>query len=266
MRINDIMRRGAITTLESDTLSAALRVMQRARIRHLPVIGNGRLSGMLSERDILAARARAEGNEPWWTIPVWRVMSAPVQTASPDDEVADVAGRLAAGKIGAMPIVAQGQLLGIVTRSDLLDAEVRAAAVAPSKISAADVMTPFPHAVQLDALLADAVAIMLEHHVRHIPVIDPKESIVGMLSDRDVRTAVGDPVRYVEERTRTTAPLHVRDVMVAEATIVPFDTPLLELARRFADERIGALPVVDRFGALIGIVSYVDALRVLARG
>ena len=41
--------------------------------------------------------------------------------------------------------------------------------------------------------------------------------------------------------------------------------PLMKLASRFADDNIGALPVLDRFGAVIGIVSYVDALRVLAR-
>ena len=45
---------------------------------------------------------------------------------------------------------------------------------------------------------------------------------------------------------------------------MPFDRSVVELARHFADGAIGALPVTDKFGALIGIVSYVDALRALA--
>jgi CBS domain-containing protein len=53
--------------------------------------------------------------------------------------------------------------------------------------------------------------------------------------------------------------------MTYPVVAVPFDRPLLELARAFADHHIGALPIVDKFGALIGIVSYVDALRLLAR-
>jgi CBS domain-containing protein len=79
-----------------------------------------------------------------------------------------------------------------------------------------------------------------------------------------VRTAIGDPMYYIETRSRSPAQYRVQDVMTKPAIVVPFDRPLVEIARHFADERIGALPVVDRFGALIGIVSYVDALRVLA--
>jgi len=52
--------------------------------------------------------------------------------------------------------------------------------------------------------------------------------------------------------------------MTKGAHAVPFDQPLRETAKSFADTRVGALPVVDRFGALIGIISYVDALRLLA--
>jgi CBS domain-containing protein len=52
--------------------------------------------------------------------------------------------------------------------------------------------------------------------------------------------------------------------MTRPAITVPFDRPLVEIAKMLADDRVGALPVVDKFGALIGIVSYVDVLRVLA--
>ena len=52
--------------------------------------------------------------------------------------------------------------------------------------------------------------------------------------------------------------------MTRPATAVAFDRPIVEVARILADDRIGAVPVVDKFGALIGIVSYVDALHVLA--
>jgi CBS domain-containing protein len=59
--------------------------------------------------------------------------------------------------------------------------------------------------------------------------------------------------------------LRVKDVMTRPVVAVPFDRPLVEIARAFADHQIGAIPITDKFGALIGIVSYVDALRMLAR-
>jgi len=264
MKIREVMRSGAFTISETDCLGNAYSAMSRSRIRHLPVTTDGKLVGILSERDVLAARARVDDAD-WWQIPVRLAMRSPVQTANPDDSLTEVAGRLATAKIGALPIVERGKVLGIVTVGDVLDAEVRSAmASGPvSQATAADVMTAFPRTVAATASLADAVAIMIDHHVRHVPVVDATSSVVGMVSERDVRSAVGDPLQYASERHATPAQYKVSDVMSRPVVTVPFDAPIAELARRFADDRLGALPVIDRFGALLGIVSYVDALRVL---
>jgi acetoin utilization protein AcuB len=268
MKISEIMRPGPFTIHETDCLGVAQFAMMRAHVRHLPVMNDGRLVGMLSERDVLAARAHAvDDDRNWWSITVHDAMRAPAQTAAPDDSLTEIAGRMALAKIGAMPVVERGKLLGIATITDVLDAEVRSA-MSPSPATlatAADVMTPWPLTVHPETLLADAVTTMVGRHIRHLPVIDATSSVIGMLSERDVRAAIGDPVQYLAvHRHASTAQLHVKDVMTRPAVAVPFDTPLRELAGRFADERIGAVPVIDKFGALIGIVSYVDALHVLA--
>ena len=264
MKIRDIMRPGAFTIGEMDCLGNAYATMTRSHIRHLPVTSNGRLVGMLSERDVLAARARCDSAD-WWGQPVAQVMHAPAQYASPEDSVTEVAGRMADAKIGAMPVVERGKLLGLATATDVLEAEVRdAMAPAPrSTAIAADAMTPWPYTVGPETLLGDAVAKMFDHHIRHLPVVDTRSNIVGMLSERDVRSAVGDPMQYLE--MRGSVRLRVKDVMTRPVVAVPFDRPLVEIARAFADHQIGALPIVDKFGALIGIVSYVDTLRMLAR-
>lgn len=118
----------------------------------------------------------------------------------------------------------------------------------PAPTTAADVMTPFPCTVHPTTPIRDALALMTAHRVRHLPVVDAHSAVIGMLSDRDVRTA-GLDRRLV-----------VGDVMSYPPVVIPFDTPLGEIAHRFALHRYGALPVVDRFGALLGIVSYVDIL------
>ena len=170
-----------------------------------------------------------------------------------------------AEKIGAMTITEYGKLLGIATVADVLEAEVRAASAPrpPSALTVADAMTAYPLTVQPDTALGDAAAVMVRRHVRHLPVIDAKSTIVGMLSERDIRNTIGDPVRYLE-RTRFAGGLRVQDVMSAPARVTTFDRPLVDAAKEFADDRVGALPIVDRFGALIGILSYVDVLRLLS--
>jgi CBS domain-containing protein len=265
MKLREIMRTGPFTITDIDTLGGAHAAMRRSHVHHLPVMSDGRLVGMLSERDVLLARTRSE-YEMWWKQPVREAMRTPVQTAGPDDSLTEAAGRMATGQIDALPIVDVGKLLGIVTITDVLAGEVRSAMapVPASFATAADVMTPWPYTIRPEATLSQAIDVMLHRHIRHLPVVDVKSSIVGMLSERDIRTAIGDPVMYVETRSQSPAQYHVRDVMSRPAVAVQFDRPLVEVARQFVDTKISALPVVDKFGALIGIVSYVDALRVLA--
>ena len=264
MKVRDIMRPDPFAVGETDALGVAHAAMARHHIRHLPVLGEGRVVGILSERDVLAARARGNGESRWWKLPVRDAMTHPVQTAGPDDSLTEVAGRMAAAKIGALPIVERGKLLAIVTIPDVLAAEVRAAMGGETRSTAiaADIMTPLPSTVPPEAGIERAVEIMAERQVRHLPVVDGTSTIVGMLSERDVRAAVGPPGRYLDQRGPL---LTVHQVMTTPATVVRFDRPVHELANEFADDRLDATPVVDQFGALVGIISYVDILRALAR-
>lgn len=258
MRIRDVMHIGPFTIQDSDALGNAQAAMTRAHVRHLPVLGDGTLVGMLSERDILALRAHDPEAE-WWKLAVRDAMRSPPATIGPDEPLAAAATRMGADRLGALAVIERGELIGVVTAGDVLSAEVPK----PSPLAtAAEAMTPWPVTVEPDAPLALAIARMTQRHVRHLPVIDARCTVVGMVSERDVRTAIGDPVQYLELRAHS--PYRVRDVMSAPAIAVPFDRPLVEIARLFADRKLGAVPVMDRFGALIGIVSYVDVLRALA--
>lgn len=127
MKLREIMKPSPRTVTEVTRLGEAQRQMTEHRVRHLPVVDEGRIRGILSERDILDYRARTPFREDWWRAPVSAAMTTPVQTASPDDSLTEVAGRLALARIGAMPIVECGALVGLVTVTDVLEAEVREA-------------------------------------------------------------------------------------------------------------------------------------------
>ena len=77
MTIREIMTRGPWTICETDTLGNAQQAMSHHHIRHLPVISEGHLVGMLSERDVLATRAHAEPDDRWWKLPVSLAMEPP---------------------------------------------------------------------------------------------------------------------------------------------------------------------------------------------
>jgi acetoin utilization protein AcuB len=264
MRIREIMRRTPWVIDGIDSLHTAYQLMRRHAIRHLPVLREGKLIGLLSEHDILEFRAELGGADDWTRAAASSAMRRSPQTAGPDDSLTELVGRFAADKLEAVPVVERGKLVGIVTVTDLLAAEVQLAmAPSPPRPTAADAMTPGPFTARPDEDLLAAATRMVTHGIRHLPVVDEREVVIGILSDRDVCTHVGDPSNFVIARDATA--LRVRDAMTAAPITVGPDRPLVELARVFEDRQIGAIPVVDQDGELVGIVSYVDALRVLSR-
>jgi CBS domain-containing protein len=112
--IEGLMRRDPVTITPLDTLAAAQSLMQRASVRQLPVVEKGALIGMLSERDLRAHSGYLERTK------VDAAMSEGLIVVSPKDSAARAARLLLDRKINAVPVVEDGRLVGIVSRSDLL--------------------------------------------------------------------------------------------------------------------------------------------------
>lgn len=116
LRVRDIMVTELVTVGPDQTAWGAWQLMRDRRFRHLPVVTGGRLAGVLSDRDLrplLLAPGLAEAR-------VAEIMSDEVTTVSPDAPVEDAASLLVVKKIGCLPVVDNGRLVGIVTETDLL--------------------------------------------------------------------------------------------------------------------------------------------------
>ncbi|MCU0233765.1 MAG: CBS domain-containing protein, partial [Thermoanaerobaculales bacterium] len=133
MKVAELMSTDLVTLTEDETLAHAQRCMARGRIRHLPVVRDGHLVGLLTHRDLLAASfsifaevARDEQRRIFDTVRVVDAMHRDVVTVSPDLGVAQAASILLENKYGCLPVVdAEGALLGILTEADFLRLTVR---------------------------------------------------------------------------------------------------------------------------------------------
>jgi CBS domain-containing membrane protein len=133
LKIADLMSTDLVTLTEDETLAHAQRCMARGRIRHLPVVRDGRLTGLITHRDLLAASfsifAEVEHNEQrriFDTVRVVEAMHRDVVTVGPDLNVARAARILLENKYGCLPVVdPDHRLLGIVTEADFLRLTVR---------------------------------------------------------------------------------------------------------------------------------------------
>jgi len=126
--VRDVMTEKLITLRPSDSLKTAREIMQKARIRHLPILSaHGTFVGLLSQRDLLKATVsyfadvQADVREQIEAgIPVSEVMSADLLTIPPDMPLGQAGELLLAHKIGCLPVLEHGQLRGILTESDFV--------------------------------------------------------------------------------------------------------------------------------------------------
>jgi len=124
------MRSEFIHAEPGDSLLQAVQMMQLARIRHLPVLDDRWLVGLLSHRDALESLAlregEVEGRALLHRIPLSRVMHTAVHSIGPEARLAEAAQAMLRYKVGCLPVVvasdARAQMVGLTTESDLLEA------------------------------------------------------------------------------------------------------------------------------------------------
>jgi CBS-domain-containing membrane protein len=275
LKVKDVMRtRNLISVRRDDDVAMAAQLMAWAGIRHLPVLDAGerddgdgaRVVGVFTERDLL--RYRAETGGGGGLDPVGAFMTAPAETIRPDADIAEASARIIAGHLGCLPVIdSDDTLVGIVTTTDLVGLHLSRPLQEPDGMGeqprVALAMRRNPATVRPYFPLLEAVGIMVDHGVRHVPVTDDGGRVVGIISDSDVRTAIGDPVEALQREWEELEELKVSSVMTTDVVTVREDVGLLDAARAFIDHRIGAIPVLDGAERIVGIVSYVDVLRAL---
>jgi acetoin utilization protein AcuB len=134
MRVADRMTANPVSISSTDTLATARGLMDRGKFRALPVLENGTLIGIVTDRDLrkhegLAGKAVGylEGTK------VTDAMTPDPMTVPPESLAMDAARLLVERKIGGLPVMDKGKLVGIVTTSDLLRALVDMQATAGFK-------------------------------------------------------------------------------------------------------------------------------------
>lgn len=135
-KVKDVMTRDPITIDPEAPLGTAMDVMRRKRIRHLPVVDDaGRLVGIITDRDLrqatfapalaehlsLQAQRRLRGlGQALGDLRVKHAMTWVVVTTEPEATLARAAVVMFERRIGSLPVVADGVLVGILTERDLL--------------------------------------------------------------------------------------------------------------------------------------------------
>ncbi len=130
-----------------------------------------------------------------------------------------------------------------------------------------DLMTPNPITVRPDTQLDEALSLMLNNNVRRLPVVDEDGRLVGIVSDRDLRLAADSPFlqETPDEVLEHLAQHRVGEIMHTALHTIEETAPVVEAAKLMRVARVGGLPVVNRTGNLVGIITRSDLIDHLIR-
>lgn len=128
LTVRDIMTKELVTLKDTDSVSDARRIMGEEHIRHLPIINEaGDLVGILSQRDVLAAMVSVLADMDQSAIdtmeaaiPIRELMTTAMTTMQEDTWLRDAGLTLLELKLGCLPVLSNGRLVGILTETDFI--------------------------------------------------------------------------------------------------------------------------------------------------
>lgn len=128
MIVREIMTKTVVSVSPESSIGAAIQLMKEGHFRRLPVVEDGRLVGIVSDRDLrLATNSPLVLHEKWYsdflldTLRVKSCMTANPITATPTTSILEAVRLMRQHKIGGLPIADGEALVGIVTTTDVLD-------------------------------------------------------------------------------------------------------------------------------------------------
>jgi acetoin utilization protein AcuB len=130
MSVKELMTPAVVTIDDEASCREAVAVMCRHKVRHLPVVSRqGLLCGIVTDRDLRHHLFRPDVFREIGSVsaekllaaaPVRQVMSSPVISIAPGASLEEAAGRMREDKLGSLPVVEGGRIVGILTETDLL--------------------------------------------------------------------------------------------------------------------------------------------------
>jgi CBS domain-containing protein len=256
----DIMQIGVKTVEKTRSIYEAIRILVEHHISGLPVMDGQRMVGIITEKDVLQLVVRGE-HLPG---PVEQYMTRRVVAFDESDTIDKIWACLIEHSYRRVPITHDNKLTGIITRTDLIRARAANLGVKSSRGTSVlngaepvvqDVMTPGLLTTTPEALVGEAVQILLTNEITGLPVVDDSMRLVGILSEKDVlRLLGGGPA----------ASSRVQDIMTIDVTIFNVNDSLFDVCECLAHNNFRRVPVLDH-GKLVGILSRADLVMYILK-
>ena len=205
MKVSEIMVTDVATLSPEDSVAKALNLMANRSFNQIPIVDeNGKYLGMIFAKQIINSTAQSSSKLKGYIVST--------STLSRDHDIEKAAQLVIGSGNRAMPVVEKGELVGIVSETDLVSTSDFGHAIVDEVMSGAVV-------IEEDTSLADAVSKMRRYNISRLPVINTKGILRGTLSILDIAKIIATP----RERTSKSAAISggtagIKDVKVKDIT------------------------------------------------
>ncbi|MDR2545644.1 MAG: CBS domain-containing protein [Methanobrevibacter sp.] len=264
MEIKNICSQDLIFIDKDRNICDGLRLMRKNKISKLLVINNNKkeLVGIVTEKGIAIKLSSSKYESlPPSHFHISTVMTKDVISVEENMSVIDVAQILIDNNIGGVPVYSSNKLVGIVTKSDLIDT---CKGKAYERIFVEDVMNKDIISVSTNDRLVHARRLILDSNIGRVLVKDEDE-LVGILTSKDIANAFITFKKKVPESHQKAQikNLLVNDIMTSNLEKIKLNTSTSEVADKMLSIGFNGLPVVGDKNELLGLITKTDLLNLL---
>jgi CBS domain-containing protein len=279
MLARDVMTTPVFFVSPRDTIAYARNLMVKHKISRLLVMEEGRLTGMLTKKDIAY---RLLQGEPEWRrrpvdqIPVEVFASGKPVVISPDTGIKKIAEIFVSKNISCVPVVENRSVVGIVTKTDLMKSGLVRALSGTAGDLMEDVATvsrfhSLDHVITVMSERNDKVVVMNNEGTiagiiteTNLAFFDNVQKIAGVVG-KDVTIKRRERAEGTHSHTlRTAASVIAEDIMTSPVITIPSETPVPEVLELMSKNHINSLVVMDK-GAISGIIKRDDIIKEVAK-
>jgi CBS domain-containing membrane protein len=128
-------------------------------------------------------------------------------------------------------------------------------------LTVAEIMTREPYTLEPDDTLATARELLAEHHIRHIPIVSPEGSLIGLVSQRDILAAADSSVLNRDDESSHEGYVALSAIMTSPVQTADESASLRGAAMHLQQNKLGCLPIL-RQTKLVGIITDSDFVAI----
>jgi CBS domain-containing protein len=254
-----------ITVTPETHLNDARHVMSAEKIRVLPIVKSKKLVGIVTRRGLLRADITTLDRNSWNTNidlkdeTVGEIMTANPITIVPTALIPKAARVMLENKITALPVMENGEMVGILTNSDILRFILSEVPLLKKEILVRDYMTDDVVTIDPDTSLLEAHRLMGTKRIRSLPVMTG-DQLVGLVTRTDLMSS--DPSRFAsrnnQELSLKILTQSVNQIMTRQLITISPEQKVVDAARLMLENKIHCLPILDENKRLAGLITESD--------